>query len=359
MRKRVTIKDVAREAGVSIKTVSNVINDSGSMRPETRKRVQSVMDRMGYQLNVSARSLKTGRTKVIGIAVEEFRPFFLHLINAISEAAHAKGYGVIINTYGGRLPEFIQEASTLATDGWILHPTPKSRNGFIHSSWNKPTVQVGEYSSAVHFDNVAMSNRAAIEYVTGRFLDSGCRRVGAFGAPESLSSVIHAVRSGETTSQALLDQVSSMTEGAASLRFQGFCDAFVKRGMIPDWDLVCCDEVWATSKSFEMTCTMLESMTPPDAMVCFTDEIAIGVMHACASRGLRVPEDVQISGHDNIDEGRFTNPTLTTIDPSLREYANTAFDMLLERMQGYDGAPRFHMTGYTLVERDSTRFGRG
>ncbi|PLS31417.1 LacI family transcriptional regulator [Bifidobacterium margollesii] len=355
MRKRVTIKDVAREAGVSIKTVSNVINDSGSMRPETRKRVKAVMDAMGYQLNVSARSLKTGHTKVIGIAVEEFKPFFLHLINAISDAAHAHGYGVIVNTHGGRLRQFQQEANILAADGWILHLSPHARDGFIHSSWNRPTVQVGEYSTAVHFDTVAMSNRAAMDQMTGRFLDSGCRRVGAFGAPESLIPAIHAARNGEMTAKALLDMVFAAVDGAADLRLQGFCDAFVKRGMMPDWDLICCDDAWSTSRAFDMTGAMLDRTASPDAMVCFTDEIAIGVLHACMSRGLRVPGDVQISGHDDIDESRFVNPALTTIDPTLREYANVAFDMLLERIQGYDGPPRFHMTGYTLVERDSTR----
>ena len=98
--KRVTITDVARETGVSIKTVSNVLNNTGSMRPETRQRVQDAIERLGYRVNVSARAMKTGGTKLIGLAITDFcQPFMPYLADSIVAAARSRGYAVITDTY--------------------------------------------------------------------------------------------------------------------------------------------------------------------------------------------------------------------------------------------------------------------
>ena len=100
MAKRVTITDVARETGVSIKTVSNVLNNTGSMRPETRQRVQDAIERLGYRVNVSARAMKTGGTKLIGLAITDFcQPFMPYLADSIVAAARSRGYAVITDTY--------------------------------------------------------------------------------------------------------------------------------------------------------------------------------------------------------------------------------------------------------------------
>lgn len=99
--KKVTITDVAKEARVSIKTVSNVINDAGSMRPETRQRVKDTIARLGYTVNYSARSLKTGMTKLVGLAVMDFdQPWASMYAGEIIKAARKRGYGVVIDTYG-------------------------------------------------------------------------------------------------------------------------------------------------------------------------------------------------------------------------------------------------------------------
>ena len=123
MAKRVTITDVARETGVSIKTVSNVLNNTGSMRPETRQRVQDAIERLGYRVNVSARAMKTGGTKLIGLAITDFcQPFMPYLADSIVAAARSRGYAVITDTYNsaGGLAQAIPETKKLAADGWIF-----------------------------------------------------------------------------------------------------------------------------------------------------------------------------------------------------------------------------------------------
>ena len=123
MAKRVTITDVARETGVSIKTVSNVLNNTGSMRPETRQRVQDAIERLGYRVNVSARAMKTGGTKLIGLAITDFcQPFMPYLADSIVAAARSRGYAVITDTYNsaGGLAQAIPETKKLAADGWVF-----------------------------------------------------------------------------------------------------------------------------------------------------------------------------------------------------------------------------------------------
>lgn len=123
MAKRVTITDVARETGVSIKTVSNVLNNTGSMRPETRQRVQDAIERLGYRVNVSARAMKTGGTKLIGLAITDFcQPFMPYLADSSVAAARSRGYAVITDTYNsaGGLAQAIPETKKLAADGWIF-----------------------------------------------------------------------------------------------------------------------------------------------------------------------------------------------------------------------------------------------
>ena len=145
MAKRVTITDVARETGVSIKTVSNVLNNTGSMRPETRARVQEAIERLGYRVNVSARAMKTGGTQLIGLAISDFcQPFIPYLANSVVTAARARGYAVITDTYSGAggLEQVIPETKKLAADGWIFFMgSPIVDRTILHQPY--PLVIVG------------------------------------------------------------------------------------------------------------------------------------------------------------------------------------------------------------------------
>lgn len=160
MAKRVTITDVARETGVSIKTVSNVLNNTGSMRPETRQRVQDAIERLGYRVNVSARAMKTGGTKLIGLAITDFcQPFMPYLADSIVAAARSRGYAVITDTYNsaGGLAQAIPETKKLAADGWIFFMgSPITDRTILHQPY--PLVIVGDYDTQGLADWVTMPN---------------------------------------------------------------------------------------------------------------------------------------------------------------------------------------------------------
>ena len=176
MGSRVTIKDVAREAGVSIKTVSNVLNNSGSMRPETRQRVEQTMRRLGYTLNVSARAMRSGGTRLIGLGIFDFsQPFAPYLADIVIDYARQHEYGVIINTYGSGsrgLPAIIDDTYRLGADGWLFFTErPLANEGAILNQ-PYPVVLTGDYLSYGKSDLVTMPNRAAISDVTGRYAAS-------------------------------------------------------------------------------------------------------------------------------------------------------------------------------------------
>jgi DNA-binding LacI/PurR family transcriptional regulator len=343
MPRRVTIKDVAKDADVSFKTVSNVLNGTGSMRPATRERVLASIQKLGYCVNLSARSLKTGESKLIGLAVFDFlQPFAPYLADKVIDIARERQYGVIVSTYrsgGAGIPSIIEETHRLGADGWIFFSDIALANKAEILNQPYPVVLAADYMSYGKADLVTMANIEAMEQTVGRLLDSGCGSVALVGAPMDRD----------------WGRVLSSDEGTQELRVQGYVKAFRKRGLEVDWSQVISSFPLNSPDGVRVARMMLESGKCPDAMVCLDDALAFGVMRELQAQGKRIPEDVQVVGFDNVPEGEFSTPTLTTIDPHIEMYARKAVDMLIDRLEGYDGPARTYTSDFALVERGSTR----
>ena len=341
MQSRPTIKDVARQAHVSIKTVSNVINHSGSMRPETRKRVEKAIDDLGYSINISARRLKTGGSKLIGVATFNFaQPFPAMFVDTVVKIARRAHYGVVIDTYdsnGPGLVDIINEIPRLGADGWIfLADRPVEPKSLLDQ--NFPVVLVGDYISGGKVDNVMMPNVAAVRDAVGRLLASGVDRIGLIGAPDGADR----------------QTLFTAKEGGRPMRTRGYVEAFDQVHKKIDWRIVVSGNKWISSDGERAVSNMLAVSDAPDAIVCLNDALALGAMHELQRRGYKIPDDVQIVGFDNVSEGRFANPSLTSIDPHASDFAKQAVEMLIERIQGYAGPARSRVTDYRLIERGST-----
>lgn len=403
MAKRVTITDVARETGVSIKTVSNVLNGTGSMRPETRARVQEAIVRLGYRLNVSARAMKTGGTKLIGLAITDFdQPFMPYLASSVVNAARARGYAVITDTYShaGGLDAILPETRRLASDGWIFFVDQPFAADPEALRQPYPLVVVGDYDVHGATDWVTMPNVEAVKATVGGLLDAGCRRValiggtadvgvmrrlaeraglaggasgsgdaaavngsadgaagndgaagtGAAGAADSADSA------GDAAGSQAAGTAAVPAETTSTLRTRGYCEAYAERGMQVDWRLVRNSD-WVQAGGRDAVAQLLDDpdVPLPDAIMCLNDALAIGVIHELQRRGLHVPEDVQVVGFDNVPDAEYCMPGLTTIDPHVDDYARHAVDMLIERIEGRDDAARVYTTAFDLVRRGSTR----
>ncbi|MCI1831872.1 MAG: LacI family transcriptional regulator [Bifidobacterium sp.] len=345
MKRRTTIKDVAREADVSIKTVSNVVNHSGSMRPETRERVTTVMKKLGYNVNVSARTLKTGFSNIIGLGIFDFgQPFAPYFADKVIDIAEQRGYGVIISTYEQNktgLTRLIERNSQLPAGGWIyFNEQPLSNHGLLLDQ-SYPLVATGDYLVYDKVDSVTMENSEPFRLLTHRLIDSGCSSIAVLGSPlEDFTG----------------EQLRTVSEGSVWLRMKGYYQACEEIGKPIDPSLFIPCKKWREKDGTEALRSFLAAHDYPDAIMCMNDALALAAIHELQRKGLRVPQDIQVTGFDNVPESRYCTPTLTTIDPDMDHYIQSAVDMLIERMNGYDGPVRRVVSHCSIVERDSAQF---
>ena len=329
------LKDVAARAGVSIKTVSNVVNGFAHVAPETRARVQAAIDALGYVPDPAARRLRGGGSGVIALAVPELRsPYFAELAGLIVRAAEPRGWTVLIEQTDGRADrerDLVQGLRRHAIDGLILSPVgldPElvGRDGL-------PTVLLGERIRNGRADHVGVDSAAAAADAVRHLLRLGRRRIAAIGAPDHLSAV------------------------ARARRLAGYRAALAGAGLTPDPRLIVPVSGMHLADGAAAMGELLDRVRePPDAVFCCTDPLAFGAIRACVDRGLDVPGDLAVIGFDGIEEGRYSTPSLSTIAPDTERIAQLAVDLLAARVAGAAvAAPaREICVDHRLVAREST-----
>lgn len=332
---RARLKDVAARAGVSLKTVSNVVHGYPYVTDETRARVQAAIEELNYRPNLSARSLRKGRSGILALALPRLdEPYFAELASWVIKAAEERSCTVLVDQTEG-----LRERELLAIggirphliDGLILSPLALGRDDLAQRSDTTPLVLLGERVFAGPADHVAIDNVAAARLATGHLLGLGRRRVAAVGA-----------QSGETGQ-------------TGRLRLQGYREALVAAGIEPDPALVAPVPAFRRTEGATAVAELLDRGARPDALFCFNDLLALGALRVLFERGLRVPDDVAVVGFDDIEEGRFSTPTLTTVAPDKPQIAREAVDALLARIGSRDaGPPREVRAEVTLQVREST-----
>lgn len=330
-----TLRDVAKAAGVSPMTVSNVLNNHPHVRAETRERVLTAIDDLGYRVNVAARNLRAGRTDTIGFAVPEVEsPYFGQLASLIIARAHDAGYRVAIERTGAdRESELsaITSSRTRMYDGLILSAVGLGTADRDLLSTDVPMVVLGESMADAPVDHIALPNEEGTYAATMHLVDRGCRRI-AMVQGEDLSRL-----------------------SVTSLRHAGYRRALADRGLEVDEALVIGRRDLSIEDGRSAAHELVDGGAAFDGVVCITDTVALGVLRGLADRGLSVPRDVRVVGFDDILEARYSVPSLTTIDPDRDEVARLAVDLLLARIAGTPGwQPHDHVTGFRLVEREST-----
>ncbi len=332
----VTMHDVAARASVSVKTVSNVINDYPFIRDTTKARVLAAIDELGYQVNLSARSLRTGRTGIIGLAVPYLSlPYFAQLADAVMHVADARGLTVLIEQTDGsreRELEVLHGARRKMTDGLIFSPLALGNEDAGEFDVDYPLVLLGERVFGGPVDHITMQNVEGARAATEHLIDLGCRRIAAVGA--HLGEVV----------------------GSAGLRLQGYAEALAARGIPYDSTLVATAGRWYRSDGAAAMDALLSSGVEMDGAVCFNDTLALGAIYSLQMRGVRVPQDVAVIGFDDIEEGRYSLPPLTTVSPGRDVIARDAVDLLVTRLDAgsRDRAPVERQVPFTIVVRGST-----
>lgn len=328
-----SLKDVASLAGVSIKTVSNVVNDYPFVSAATRARVTAALERLEYQPNLSARGLRTGRSNLIALAVPVLdEPYFAEIASLVVDAAEQRGLTVLIDQTGGDRIRERQAAEGLRAnliDGSITSPLAMTQKDISALARRRPIVLLGERFSATGADHVAIDSVAAARDATTALLELGRGRIAFIGADTKVNT--------------------------AAQRLAGYEEALASAGRPVDQKLIVRTGPFRRQQGYDAAVRLLALRRGPDAIFCLNDLMALGAIRALLERGVRVPQDVAVMGVDDIEDGRFTSPTLSTVAPDKRAIAAISVDLLALRIRGRsDDPPRDVAAGYRLVMREST-----
>jgi DNA-binding LacI/PurR family transcriptional regulator len=335
----VTMSEVAKAAGVSVMTVSNVVNGHRYVSEATRDRVLEAIDRLGYRVNLAARTLRSGSTGVIGLAVPDLHsPYVGQLASLLIGRAAELGYQVVVEQTGAERENEL---------GALVHSRVRRYDGLIISTVglgdedaeqlrsDVPLVALGESISpgntTATIDHVAMANIEGSRDATRHLIERGCRRIVALG--------------GSTRAEVQ----------ASTLRTAGYRQALAEAGLPWREELVA-DCGFAMSQGAAATRALVETGVRFDGMACFTDAAAVGALRALADHGIAVPGEVLVTGFDDIEQAAYTVPSLTAVAPGHAEMVDAALRMLTDRIAGRRADDVFEeFTGpHRLVVREST-----
>lgn len=332
-----TIRDVARLAGVSIKTVSNVMNDYPNVHSTTRQRVLDAIETLDYKPNLAARGLRSGRTGLISLIIPDLRTaYFAELADVVMRAAEAQGLSVIIAQSGAdrdRELALLRDPRLRIVDGVLFSALALGeRDNDLLAEISTPMVLLGERILHGPKDHVTMRNTEGVRAAAEHLITLGRRRIVALGA---------------NAAQGL---------GSAALRLNGYRQALEEAGLEVDEALVVEVTPWSRSTGAAAMRGFLKGGVAFDGVVAFSDAIALGAMRVLQESGLRIPDDIAVIGFDDVDETRYTLPTLSTVDPGRDEIAEVAVRYLKERIDNPADSlpPRKHLTSFTVIPREST-----
>ncbi|MEJ3653165.1 LacI family DNA-binding transcriptional regulator [Actinomycetes bacterium KLBMP 9759] len=328
--------DVARRAGVSTMTVSNVINGRSQRVSElTKRRVLATIAELGYQVNMTARNLRMGRTGVVGLAVPGFEPgYYGELAGQLADRFEAHGLRLAVERTGAsRTAELdaLTAARLNSYDGFVLSVVAGDAADLEKLRIDTPVVLIGERAVPARFDHVLMDNVGGARMATEFLLRRGARRI------------------------ALLGGEPGTEESMPQLRTRGYQQAHVAAGLAVSDELIV-RSAFAGRDGYAATRGLVDRGIAFDAVFALTDSAAIGALRALADASVRVPSDVQVIGFDNLEDGRFTVPSLTSVEPGNIEIADAICTLLVERI-GAQPTPvpaRVVMPEARIVERETT-----
>ncbi len=310
MAKRVTMHDVAQAAGVSLMTVSRVVNDKDDVSQATRQRVMEIIDQLNYRPSSIARGLATHQTGTLGIVVPDIsNPFFASIVRSAEDAAYAQDYSVFLgntNEDPQREQAVLHSLEDNQVDGLILFSSRLEDDALCEILGRFPAAvvvfrkRVMPDLGAITLDD-AYSAQLAIEHL----LDRGHRNIGLISGP--------------TISLSSFGRVEGYKNALRAAKIS------VRRERIRH-----CHPVVETGQ--ETATELLQSNPELTALFCHNDLIAVGALQACAALGLQVPEDIAIIGYDDIRLAGLVNPTLTTLRIPRKEIGTQSMQMLLAQI---------------------------
>jgi LacI family transcriptional regulator len=333
MSKRITIADVARVVGVSMMTVSRVINNKGDVSPATRQRVLQVIEDLGYRPSGIARGLATQHTGTLGLVVPDIaNPFFAEVARGVENIAHAQGYNVFLcntNEDQNRELDVLNSLAEKWVDGIVLCSSRLDNDALLEVTQSHPAVVLVNRrleADASGVSTVLVDDLTGARMATEHLIHTGHKNIGFLTGPPGS-------RSGQW-------------------RVQGYRETMQSAGIpiLPPW-MQSCSPIAA--HGCEIAKVLLSVHPEITALLCYNDLVAVGALKAYQEAGLRVPEDVAVVGFDDIPLAALVTPSLTTCHIPRYDLGARAVELLLEQISSFDDNSREVILHPHLIIRSS------
>ncbi|MGC8611812.1 MAG: LacI family DNA-binding transcriptional regulator [Athalassotoga sp.] len=326
-----SIKDVAKVAGVSISTVSRVLNESQNVSAELKQKVLDAVQNLGYRSNTIARALKGMPTKTLGLLIPTIEnPFFPSMVRGVQDEAHRNGYSVFLcNTDGSRIIEETQFKLLLdkKVDGIILVAS-KYTTRYLKNGMEFPIVMIDRYVNSPNFSYVTVDHTIGIRLAIEHLYSLGHRKIAFLG--------------------------SKLLSSGARERFQSYKRYIEEFKMKFDDSLIILGE-YTYESGIKMVEELMKRKVKFDSILCGNDLIAFGVIEGLKKYGIKVPKDVSVVGYDDITFSSYHNPKLTTIRQPTYEVGQMATRIVIDMISGVDRRVKHIKIEPSLVIRETTR----
>lgn len=332
MKKYVTIKDIAKIAGVSVNTVSRALNDKPDVSEKTKKRVISIANELGYVKNFTASSLKQKESKIVGVVLaDSSNPFYAEVLKGIEAAARKYGYQIILCNTEREYKieeEMIRVLIGRRVDGLIIGPV-QTRNDDIKMlrDMSFPTVILGRHFEDVEIDEIYNNEIKGGYLATKHLIDRGRKKIIMLNG--------------------------FLEKSPAKMRLEGYRKALEESGIPFDESMVSIGDI-DFSDGYKRINDIISEGVKFDAIFCYNDIMAFGVIKALQEKGYDIPCDISIVGYDDILYSKLVNPPLTTIRIKKYELGFEAFRMLINRLRGRRKRIKKVVLDVELVVRKST-----
>lgn len=307
----VTIKDVAREAGVSVGTASQALRSAAMVREETRRRVVAVAKRLRYQPSALARGLVTRRTHSVGLLISDIaNPFFIRAVRAVEDVAQENGYNVILcNTDEDPAKEtqYLQILMEKRVDGVILATTAGSLQAVRDVRWRRiPLVLFDRELPGVPVDTVKVDSVCGGRLATEHLLALGHTRI----------AIIH----------------GPLVRSTGAERLQGYLEAMQAAG-VPRDPVLIREGNFKQDSGRDLTNRLLDLSPPPTALFCTNNLMTVGALQTLQRRGVRIPADLSLVGYDDMEWWTLTRPPLTAVGQPVYDLGREAMRLLLAQIE--------------------------
>lgn len=332
--KAITIKDIAKELGVSVSTVSRALQDHPDISAPTKVMVKECAKRLRYKPNLMASNLRTSKNNTIGVVIPELNHhFFASVLDGIEQTANEYGYNILICQSHEDVEKEQQNVQMLLNGrvaGMLVGVSKETQRlqhlqDVINSSI--PLVLYDRPCPSLACDQVVSDDYAGAYNAVEYLIQTGCKRIMYFSSPMQLE--------------------------VAHRRYQGWRDALSRYGLnVEGGAILTCD---TRAQAIIETPNVMKQQNPPDAIFCVNDNCAAGVLYAAQMLGLKIPDDLAICGFSDAPLCRTTSPMLTTVEQHGVEIGKRAMLRLLKRLDGDQRIAQTEMVHTDLIVRETTR----